>query len=193
MDTILTPLFDAQGKVDGIVGVSRDISERHEIQQRFMRSEKRYNMAQQAAGVASWEWDIEGDTVSFSPEAIYLLDLPPDKLTIAVTEIEKAIVNDDLESCTELINRCRKGIDDFQVDIRFRFAAKGIQWFSIRGSRLRKELDSGDRYMGVIQNITARQIQRDRAEAVCPGDRSRRRDHHHYRGRRTAVVRESRV
>ncbi len=156
LDTILTPLFDDEGKVEGVVCVSRDITEKYLIEQRLKQSEERYNLTQHAAGIASWEWNIEKDTLRFSPEAKSLLSLSPDKLVMPFMDVRELILSDDLDLFYEAYERCCAGINDFQLDLRFILPGKDVQWFSIRGSRMRSESDKSDRYMGIVQDITIR-------------------------------------
>ena len=48
--TTKVPIVDARGEVTGLLGISRDITERHEVEEKLRRSEQRYrDLLEQAA------------------------------------------------------------------------------------------------------------------------------------------------
>ncbi len=155
LDTILTPLFDAEGNVEGVVGVSRDITEKYKIQQQLQRSDQRYNLTQQAVGIANWDWDLKSDTVVFSKEAFNLLKFSAFKLTWTIADIRKIIYADDLDLFDNNYEACKNGADEFQYDIRF-IIDDGAHWFSLQGRRIADETDGDQRFLGIIQDVSAR-------------------------------------
>ena len=62
------PLHDAQGRVTGLCGISRDITERRSAEAAVAASELRLSLALTAAQMGVWEWDVRTDRVVWSPQ-----------------------------------------------------------------------------------------------------------------------------
>ena len=67
--------FDAQGKVQRIIGMVTDVTERKSTEEALRESEERLRMAAQAGRMYAYEWDVASDAVVRSPECVDLLGL----------------------------------------------------------------------------------------------------------------------
>ena len=61
------PLRDLDGKISGIVGVCRDITERKRADEALAESESRWNFALEGAGQGVWDHNLKNGTAYFSP------------------------------------------------------------------------------------------------------------------------------
>jgi len=61
------PLRDAGGKISGVVGVCRDISERKRAEEALAESESRWNFALEGAGQGVWDHNLKTGVAYFSP------------------------------------------------------------------------------------------------------------------------------
>ena len=61
------PLRDPSGKISGIVGVCRDITERKLSEEALAESESRWNFALEGAGQGVWDHNLKNGTAYFSP------------------------------------------------------------------------------------------------------------------------------
>lgn len=68
-ETSIKIIRDDQGKIQRVLGIGRDITERKKFEESFAE-------AQQIALLGSWEWDIEEDRVSFSEQIYKIFNLP---------------------------------------------------------------------------------------------------------------------
>jgi PAS domain S-box-containing protein len=69
--------FDATGAPEQLSGVCMDITERKTAEAALRESRERLMLAQSAAGVAIWDWNVATNATSFSPEYYELFGLPP--------------------------------------------------------------------------------------------------------------------
>jgi PAS domain S-box-containing protein len=67
--------FDAQGKVQRIIGMVTDVTARKSTEEALRESEERLRMAAQAGRMYAYEWDVASDAVVRSPECVDLLGL----------------------------------------------------------------------------------------------------------------------
>lgn len=68
VQSIGTPVTDRNGTVVKLVGTLQDITERKVVQKALEESGARLTLAQEAAGVGVWDWDIRAATVGWSEE-----------------------------------------------------------------------------------------------------------------------------
>ncbi|MDF1533700.1 MAG: PAS domain S-box protein [Methanosarcinaceae archaeon] len=69
LETYAAPLRDENDKINFLLSVTRDTTERKQAEEALQRSELRLKRAQQIAHLADWEYDIEHDTYTGSDES----------------------------------------------------------------------------------------------------------------------------
>ncbi len=67
LSTSKVPLRDSRNEIIGIVGVSRDITERKQAEAALAESESRWNFALEGAGQGVWDHDLKHGKAFFSP------------------------------------------------------------------------------------------------------------------------------
>ena len=70
-----TPFFDNDGNLKGIIGVSRDITERLQRENELNAQKERLSMAQQVAKIGSWKTDLRTLDVEWSDETYNLFEV----------------------------------------------------------------------------------------------------------------------
>jgi PAS domain S-box-containing protein len=70
-------LWDDAGKPVGIIGITRDISARKEMEEALRKSEAGLQAAQRIAHIGSWQWDVKTDTGVWSEETYRIFGVAP--------------------------------------------------------------------------------------------------------------------
>ncbi len=162
-----TPVRNDQGQVLRWVGSNTDITElrraetalaqttnQHQQAEITLRkSEEQLRMAQRAAGVGLWDWDMQNDLVTWSEEHYHLYGLD-----LSVTPSYENWLNTVLPADRPYIDRkVREAIDQGQnlkVSFRIDHPADGQRWIMVRGQTFYDELDKPVRMTGIAINVT---------------------------------------
>ncbi len=72
-----TPRFSPNGEFIGMMGVGLDIHERKKSEEKLRDSEQRLRLANEASGVAVWEWDVIGGQIKWDNEMFKIYGVTP--------------------------------------------------------------------------------------------------------------------
>ncbi|MBF9232030.1 PAS domain-containing protein [Microvirga alba] len=98
------PLHDTLGEFKGWVGTSVDIHDLKETEKALRISEERLSLAQSAAGIGVFDWDIPSGKVTWTPEQERLFGLDPGTFRGDTLGWEEKVHPDDLARTYKLIN-----------------------------------------------------------------------------------------
>jgi PAS domain S-box-containing protein len=79
----IAPLLDEQGNILKRYGVSIDIEDRKQAEEKLRQSERQLVEAQRLAHVGGWDWDLRSNTVTWSDELYRIFGLPRGQIKIA--------------------------------------------------------------------------------------------------------------
>jgi PAS domain S-box-containing protein len=152
-ETLKTPLYDVNGVLIGVLGISRDISDRKRVEKSLLDNEQRYVSAQRMGRVGNWEYDVNTETFWGSDEArrMYGFDSQSNDFTV-----------DHVESCIPERERVHQALVDLidhdtPYDLTFEIRpADGSPPRIIRSiAQLDRDISGAPlRIMGVIQDVT---------------------------------------
>jgi len=136
--------------------LAQDISERKRSEEALRHSEARLTLAQSAARIGIWDWDMVRNRATFSPEYYRLFGLPngnphgyEDFLAMVVPEDRARVEARVKRSATEPPHV-------YEIEYRIRRAADGtLRWLVSKGQFFSKQGRSL-RAMGVVYDITER-------------------------------------
>jgi diguanylate cyclase (GGDEF)-like protein/PAS domain S-box-containing protein len=147
-----TILFE--GQVAGL-GCAFDITDRKAAEIALRKSEERLNLAQSAARVVTWDWNLLTDELVISQGASRSLGMPLDPPPATTGEFFRQVVHpEDRERLLAAVRRAIRDGQEYSVEHRCLLPEGGVTWLSERGQAIRDETGWVVRMVGVSIDIT---------------------------------------
>ena len=147
---------DADGTPVGIIGVGKDATARKQAEEALTRSERLYRLVSQASREALWEWELETNTVVWSPGAEAILGFEPQALD-STGALGDRIHPDDRQRMEEgLTQAIAEGAVFWSDEYRVRRRDGSYASVSDRGYIERDEDGRPIRVVGAMADVTAR-------------------------------------
>jgi len=90
-EVVTTALTDGRGNVTGVLGVTRDITERMRAEREILANQDRLNRAQAVGHIGSWEYDATTRRMWGSDEACRILGVAPGESDLPADMVESRI------------------------------------------------------------------------------------------------------
>ena len=144
LETIKTPMYDSQGNLIGVLGISRDITERKRIERELRFSEARLRLTLEVANIGIWDWNITNDTWYASPIYYTMLGYEPvSGLSDRETWLQR-VHPEDREMVRDKINSILHfKTNKYHYEARMKHADGSYRWHHVIGYVL--ERDKGKR------------------------------------------------
>ncbi|MCD2450879.1 PAS domain S-box protein [Methylicorpusculum oleiharenae] len=158
--SIKGPLYDGDGHVSGLFGISRDITERKKAEEELRISKERLQLALEVTTVGLWDWDIQSDVAYLSPRYYEITGYRADEVTPDFAFFKSTIHPDDLPLVMKTIDAHLQGIiTAVDVDYRLQKPAGQITWVNEKG-RVVEWTNEGKplRMIGTINDISAAKV-----------------------------------
>jgi PAS domain S-box-containing protein len=139
-----------------IVNVVRDITERKRVDEALRGKSEALTEAQRLAGLGSWEWDAEADTVTWSEELYRLVGRDPNLPAPSFKEHPSLFTAESWERLQHAVSGALQTGTPYELDVEIIGSGAGTKWAIGRGEPVR---DAGGRVIGLrgtVQDITAR-------------------------------------
>lgn len=159
------PIRDCAGEVSAWIGTNTDIDDQKRAAQALSESERRLQLSQSAAGIASLELDIE-TAVVFGTEGLWnLWGLPP-RENYPASVLENLVIPEDRDIRSNAETRA-SGTAVPSVEYRIRRADTGeVRWLARHIDFVRDETGRPIKMFGVVQDITERKEAQARQELL---------------------------
>jgi PAS domain S-box-containing protein len=154
--TNLIPLRDGRERIYRLVGIARDITGQKRSEETLRLSQQRLELAQAAAGIGTWDWDMVTGEVRCSSGYGPLYGLPPGNLAPPPEHWLDSIHSEDRDRVAEEINRSVQLSDCFTAEFRVVWPNGTIHWLYGRGQVLRDSQGNPTRMIGVNMDISER-------------------------------------
>lgn len=153
------PVRLPSGELLGVGTTMIDITQRKAAERALREGEERLRMALDSSRTAAWEWEIDTNTLTASPNIGDVYGIAPEEP--AGREIyEAAIHPDDREIVTQMRLDAVATGDDFGAEFRVIGEDGGTRWIELRGHVLSVD-DRPRKLVGIVVDITARKRQED--------------------------------
>ena len=153
--TRIMPVRDRDGKVARWFGTNTDISEQRKIEEALRESEERLRLAQQAARIGTFEWNIQTGVNRWTPELEAMYGLPPGGFAGTQRAWEDLVYPEDR---AEALRRVRASLDtgNFEAEWRIQRPDGTVRWLAGRAWVFKDEQGKPLRLIGVHIDITER-------------------------------------
>ncbi|HEY0348913.1 MAG TPA: PAS domain-containing protein, partial [Pyrinomonadaceae bacterium] len=147
------PLRDEQGNIVEWYGVSIDIEDRKQAEEKLQHSKVQLAQAQRLAHIGSWDWDLRTNAVTWSDELYHIFGLQPGTINVA-GEVDRFIHPDDLDLGWDTVKRAVASKEPYDYYHRI-IRPDGTERIArSRGSIMSDERGEPIKVFGATQDVT---------------------------------------
>lgn len=153
---IFQPIRTLSGNIDGILIHAVDVTEQVRTRQTVLASQQRLELAQQAAHIGTFEWDIPNNNIFWTPELEALYGLPPRGFEGKYENWARRVHPDDLESAEANIQAAIQGGPAYNAEFRVLWPDESLHWVVGKGEIYYDGKQEPQRMIGINMDITER-------------------------------------
>ncbi|MGB2925367.1 MAG: PAS domain-containing protein, partial [Limnothrix sp.] len=148
----------ADGRAIRLFGTALDITDRQLTAIALQESETRWQFALEGSGDGTWDWNLEGDSVFFSPRWKAILGYRDDEIENSFEQWDWRIHPEDRDYVYEQIDRYLSGqIPIYNAEYRLQCKDGSYKWLLTRGKAIqRDETGKATRMIGTHTDISDR-------------------------------------
>jgi two-component system cell cycle sensor histidine kinase/response regulator CckA len=156
----------ADGKLVRVLGVAVDITAKKLADEELQRSRAALELAQLAAGLGTWEWDVQTGALSWTDGVYEILGVDPAEFAPSAETLARQIHPDDVGALHLAAKRLFASDDGYyEVPCRVIRPSGEVRWLLSRGTVVRDESGRVTQVIGVTLDETDRhEAEEERAQ-----------------------------
>jgi PAS domain S-box-containing protein len=177
--TTKAPYRDHRGSLLGVIGISRDITERirvdrelqkleerRRVERELRELEERQRLAVEAANLGTWFQDLETDELVLSPTSRVIYGIGAEE-PITRERVLLSVHPEDREALERKIERSIAEHESYRNEYRAVWPDGSVHWLSALGSAFYDDAGAPERMLGVVMDITAqKRAEQEHAELL---------------------------
>ncbi len=152
------PVFNESGDVTGVIEYWLDVTERKQATDMLRLSEERYALAQRAANIGSWDWDVVTDKLAWSEQMEPMFGFAPGAFAGTFEAFLGCVHPDDRRFVQKSVEQCLSAKKDYRIKHRIVWPDGTVRWVSQTAAVVRDSADGPMRMVGLVQDVTEREL-----------------------------------
>lgn len=151
---------DEEGRLDHLIGINIDVTERVQLEQALKASEERLALVFEAASDGVWDWDLTTDKLDYSKRWKAILGYEEHEIGTDSAEWRDRLHPEDATGVALAWQRHAEGAESsYSTEHRLLCKDGSWKWVWCRGSVVRRSKDgAAERAVGAISDISARRL-----------------------------------
>ena len=149
-------LWNSNGELARVVGAVVDITERKRVEQTLRASEEQLRLALSAGAMATWDWNVSSDEITWNDEHFRMLGYEVGALTPSYQAWADRIHPEDRVATEKLVRTSVQKGGDYRSEFRALRPDGTIRWIEARGRVEHGSAQEPVRQYGVMLDVTER-------------------------------------
>ena len=147
---------DEKGNPVRIIGTHTDITDLKRAEESLRASEERFALAVRGSNDGIWDWDMQNNTLYWSPRMKDLLGYADDEIDVNYDTFESHLHPEDRDRTLTILEAHLRDRAQYNVEHRLRTKSGDYRWFHTRGLAIWDEAGNPIRIAGSSTDINER-------------------------------------
>jgi signal transduction histidine kinase len=156
------PLFDLEGNVYGICGISTDITDRKMAEQQLREIKEKLELALRAGKMGIWEWFAGSNQVNWFGSHANLYGIRDEDFGGTLEDVQRIVHPGDRNQGLAIFEKTLREGTVFENTYRVIWPDESIHWLYSYGSLVKHENGKPWKVVGVTLDITADKLLKDK-------------------------------
>ena len=153
-DFVWGPVLAEDGSVELVVGVSRDTTQRRQLEQRLRENARRLRLALDVGELATWDWDLRTGQVLWSREHYRMQGYGVGDVEPGYEAWLSRVHPQDREAAAAAVREARERRQSYRHEFRILPPDGQLRWLSAKGHFFYDDQGEAVRMIGVMRDVT---------------------------------------